>query len=587
MKVLCVLAKQPDMVISRTELIDKVWDVESGADEGLTRAISILRKTFRKAGEQKAYIETIHTRGYRLAVPVSNEIPTQIVHSQVAAPNTRPQEITLSVLPFADMSENGDQEYFSDGISDEIINALVRLPFLKVSGRTSSFSFKGKNTGIPEIAAALNVSHVLEGSVRKQGDCLRITAQLIEATQDYHLWSKTFDGTMDDIFDLQDKIARKIEQELESIFDVETVPGRLASTLTKNRDAYDLFLQGRNLAYQSNGQTTLPRAIELFEQAVAKDPDFIEAWAWLAIANINVPEYSRTPNWADNIVAARAATQRALALNPDYIYALRARAALLTYDLKLDEAVEIYEYAYKLDPNDPQIIFMYGYILAAIGLHEKADVLIQKALEREPLLGSWFAAWETVQFTTGQLEAAEEQFKKAFEYQFGGGPAFLLAQLKTHMGKTDEGLSFLRDNLAGMGPVYQELLKSPIVRKLIYAAFFKKSKAARFLVDFKLTQQMNDTRSQPTTVSIVGLLLIGRPRKFMRHIIEKPNMYVGYVLSRIWDPSDEATSVRTHPYFPEFAEKVGLVKAWQKYGWPNKITPIPGTDGSNGQFTCS
>jgi len=190
-------------------------------------------------------------------------------------------------------------------------------------------------------------------------------------------------------------------------------------------------------------------------------------------------------------------------------------------------------------------------------------------------------------WATGQLEAAEVQFKKAFEFQFGGGAAFLFAELKANTGKTDEGISFLRDNLAGMGPLYHELLKSPIVRTLIYAAFFKKSKVARFIVDFKLTQKMNDASSQPTAVSILGLLLIGRPRKFMRHIIEKPNMYVGYIVGRIWGPSEEAASVRTHPYFPEFAEKVGLVKAWQKYGWPDKIRPLPGTDGSNGQFTCS
>jgi len=189
MNVLCALAQKPGIVISRADLIDKVWHVEYGADEGLTRAISILRKTFREAGEEKAYIETVHTRGYRLAVPVSNEISNQIVQSDAAKPTARPKEITLAVLPFVDMSEDNDQEYFADGISDEIINALVRLPFLKVSGRTSSFSFKGKNTGIPEIGAALNVTHVLEGAVRKQGDCLRITAQLIEATQDYHLWS--------------------------------------------------------------------------------------------------------------------------------------------------------------------------------------------------------------------------------------------------------------------------------------------------------------------------------------------------------------------------------------------------------------
>jgi DNA-binding winged helix-turn-helix (wHTH) protein len=174
MNVLCVLAEQPGVVISRTDLIDKVWHMEYGADEGLTRAISVLRKTFREGGEENVYIETVHKRGYRLAMPVSKQHCAQIV--QPDAPEltvkstTKPKEIALAILPFVDMSENSDQEYFSDGISDEIINALVRLPFLKVSGRTSSFSFKGKNKGIPEIGAALNVTHVLKDRFENKGN---------------------------------------------------------------------------------------------------------------------------------------------------------------------------------------------------------------------------------------------------------------------------------------------------------------------------------------------------------------------------------------------------------------------------------
>jgi len=122
---------------------------------------------------------------------------------------------SIAVLPFVDMSAAGNQEYFSDGMSEEILNALVKVPELRVTGRTSSFAFKGKNMDIREIGQALNVAHILEGSVRKQGNAVRITAQLIKSEDGVHLWSETYDGTLDNIFDLQDEVSRAIAEELE------------------------------------------------------------------------------------------------------------------------------------------------------------------------------------------------------------------------------------------------------------------------------------------------------------------------------------------------------------------------------------
>ncbi len=220
-------------------------------------------------------------------------------------------EASIAVLPFSDMSAAGDQEYFGDGLAEEILNLLAGVSELKVSGRTSSFSFKGKDTPIPEIGRALGVAHVLEGSVRKSGDRLRITAQLVNTEDGFHLWSETFDRQLADIFAIQDEIAGAIAKALRVTLTGQAAGGDLG--------AYDLYLQARTLIY---GRTVsgLKRARELIDEALALDPDYAPALAasgelWMLLAD--APDsYGDVPA-EQAYSAARTQLERALALNPE------------------------------------------------------------------------------------------------------------------------------------------------------------------------------------------------------------------------------------------------------------------------------
>jgi len=584
MEILCQLCESAGQVVLREDMLD-----EHGSDEGITRAVSILRKSFKSVGNDNKFIETIPKRGYRLIVEVTQQSASDLL-PLVKSGGQNEHIAALAVLPFLDLSEKQNQGYLSDGISEEIINALAKLTFLRVAGRTSSFSFRGANTSASEIALALNVTHILDGSVRKYGERLRITAQLVEASVDKQVWSQTFDGTQDELFDLQDKIAQSIEKALQDLFSVEpsteAETPRVTNKPTASKDAYREFLIGRYLMYEMSGQRTIPRAIAAYEKAVEEDPNFANAWAHLAIANYTLPEFSTTDRWREHAEAARSHLQHALSLDADSAWPHRARALIVTYEHKFDEAVAAYQRALSIDPNDPEVIFTNGYIFAAIGLHKQAKQMMADASELEPLRGAWYSGLGSVYFVDGQLDQAEALFKKSFEYNFGFG-GMLFAELLTHQGRVDDAIQFLNDNFDGLGPVIQAQLSSNLMRKISYSAFFKKSKWARFVMDIVLTRRMKNPKIQPSLGTILGFLLINRPEKFFQHVIEKPNPYVGFAMSRIWEPTEEARALRTHKDFPKFAETVGLVKAWQHYGWPDAIKPHAGTDGSNGQFTCS
>ena len=582
MEILCQLADSSGDVVLREQMLD-----EYGSDEGITRAISILRKSFKKVSGDVKFIETIPKRGYRLLVSaVHDNEPRDF---SISAIEDHKYVASLAVLPFTDLSEDQDQGYFSDGVTQEIMNALANLYFLKVCGRSSSFAFKGSNASISHIAKTLNVTHVLEGSVRKYGERLRISVQLVEAPLDNQIASRTFDGTLEEIFDLQGKIASEIQQTLQNLFNVqdtgESKSFRSANQLTDCKLAYNEFLIGRHLMYELSGQRTIPRAIQAYQNAIDQDPNFASAWAHLAIANFTLPEYSTTENWREHIQSARTQTEHALSLDPNVAWSHRALAGILSYDLKFDQAIHEYREALRLEPNDPELLFTNGYIFSAVGLHQQAQGMMEDALDREPLLGSWYGALGTTYFASGDFEKAEELFKKSFECNFGYG-AILQAQLMTHLGKPAEALALMKKNFDGLGPVLQSQLKSALVRKVTYSAFFKRSKLARKVMDVIFTSRMKKEEVQPSLGNIIGFLMIGSPEKFFEHVLNKPNPYVGFSLSRIWEPTEESKAVRMHPNFPKFAESIGLVKIWQEFGWPQSIVPHAGTDGSNGCFDC-
>jgi TolB-like protein len=236
----------------------------------------------------------------------------------------QPGRNSIAVLPFVNMSADADNEYFSDGIAEEILNVLARIPELKVAARTSAFAFKGSNTNISEIARELKVENVLEGSVRKSGNQVRITAQLIKADDGYHLWSNTYDRELDNIFAIQDEIAQSIAAALKVTLAIGTVAtGNL--TGTSSTEAYDAYLRGMN-QWHLRTEESLNNSIDLFGQAIAIDPGFARAYAGLALTYAIIMDYSDMP-YEEAFVLAGNAAEKALALDPQSVEAATALIA--------------------------------------------------------------------------------------------------------------------------------------------------------------------------------------------------------------------------------------------------------------------
>ena len=255
---------------------------------------------------------------------------------------------SIAVLPFVNMSGEAANEYFSDGISEEILNVLAGTPELQVAARTSSFAFKGKTMEVPAIAEQLKVRMVLEGSVRKQGNKVRITAQLIDAQTGFHVWSQTYDRKLEDIFVIQDEIAKAIGDELKVKIAAVAEPGQRAGT-TRNVAAYDLYLRGMSLWHSRTGKGLL-EAISLFEKAAAADPQLAQAYAGLALAYAVLPAYSDKLPAAEAFSRSAEAALHALALDPSMPEPYAALATTTSY-LQRGTSVALYRRAITLRPS--------------------------------------------------------------------------------------------------------------------------------------------------------------------------------------------------------------------------------------------
>lgn len=315
--------------------------------------------------------------------PQANSIadapPDSLEPASPVAANTV-DDASIAVLPFADLSPGNDQAYFSDGIAEEILNVLVRIESLTVASRTSAFGFKGQEAlGIPTIAARLKVRHILEGSVRKSGDTVRITAQLIDAQTDAHLWSQTFDRelTTENIFAVQDEIAGAIVTQLGLVLGDAGVGASPVKVTTESVDAYEIYLKAQGLFHVRDEQN-IPEIVELYEQAVALDPDFAEAWAGLAAA------YLVVPGWAlgsreDYYPKAIEAADRATTLDDRLALPYAVRGSTRENDFigalaQLDRAVQ-------LDPSSIQSIYFRAAIWLDLGYLERAEAGFRRCLE--------------------------------------------------------------------------------------------------------------------------------------------------------------------------------------------------------------
>jgi TolB-like protein/DNA-binding winged helix-turn-helix (wHTH) protein/Flp pilus assembly protein TadD len=424
MRLLLCLANSPGEVVSIDRLLAEVWAGVVVGSASVYEAVSQLRKILGDVGPQPTYIATVPRKGYRLIAAVrrgSEPIETPqaqdstrrgwviagalVVAGLVAAYflvgeagflryATSPTSVvvsdkTIAVLPFTDMSETKDQEYFADGMAEEIIDLLVKIPALKVIARTSSFYFKGKQATIQEIARTLGVAHVLEGSVRKVGNTIRVTAELVRTSTGAALWSQTYDRDVTDIFKVQDEIAAAVVGKLK----LKVLAGQEFESADRsaNPEAYYQFLLGRQIGRNGNLEDS-QRALTALGKATQLDPNYAAAYAGVAMYETNVAEYT---NDAAGYVRARAAAERAVALAPQLATGYRVRSYVKNDTLDLGGSFADAEKAMELEPGDARVQNDYGVALGQFGRLPEAIAAMKRSIEIDPLAAD---AWVNLGF---------------------------------------------------------------------------------------------------------------------------------------------------------------------------------------------
>ena len=475
MRVLWCLADHAGQVVSVDQLLDAVWKDVVVTPDSVYQAVAGLRRALGDTSKEPAYIANVLRRGYRLvasvapwndaatasnpeerpaeAAPVSVSVIPATTHSRVwlwvvlvlaaamaigypivrklwpskqaatsgqetSAATVGVGEASVAVLPFIDMSDKKDQEYFTDGLSEVLIDQLAMVPGLHVPAQTSSFYFKGKQATVPEIAKALGVAHLLEGTVRKAGNTLRITAQLVRVDNGYQVWSETFDRPLTDVFKIQDEIAGAVVQVLKMSILNHYVP---EAARTTNIEAYTLYFRAHSNVV-SNGSADYDAAAEHLHTALTLDPQFAAAWGWLAL--VTIWKFEPTA-WGSSVRAsptqaacadARAAADRALELDSTLVQSHRAKGIVLQYcDNNLLAAEGEFRRALELQPRSSNALRSYAWLALASGRLDQALQLAQRAVSLDPL-NSWnFAALGDVHWTAGRFAEAEAAYRKAVE----------------------------------------------------------------------------------------------------------------------------------------------------------------------------
>ena len=476
---------------------------------------------------------------------------------------------SIAVLPFTDLSPGHDQEYFSDGIAEEILNALAQVRDLKVAGRTSSFHFKGRNDDLRTIGKALGVAHVLEGSVRKQGDKVRITAQLIQTEDGFHVWSESFDGDLKDVFALQEKIARSITDKLQVVLSGEQ-DARLVNAGTQDTEAYSQYLRATQI-FNRRDPTRMAEARALLLQAVARDPKFARGFSRLAAVEAISLNYF--PGRIDEFAATTEAhAHQATALDPSLAEPYAALGSLYSRQRRYLEAVEQYEKALSLDPNDVTSNFWYGTFLAQTGYEVHANQQFDKTLAIDPLLPNALLWRGMTSVCIGDLQAGKSFMDRAAE----SGIA--------HLGLGQSDLSEAAGNLklagqqlaAGYEPFASDL--PPGATRVLAAAVYGDADARLAM------HQIADAylAKKPAQVSgplIDALLRGGQPQRALKLLAKGPSANDAMLFQTFWKQGEH--ELRKLPEFAEFLTASGLTRLWDAQGNPDICKRQP-----DGRYAC-
>jgi len=470
---------------------------------------------------------------------------------------------SIAVLPFANLSGDASKDYFSDGMSEELLNLLARVPGLKVAARTSAFAYKGRNVDVREVGRELGVETVLEGSVRQSGDQVRITAQLIDAESGFHIWSETYDRRMADIFTVQDEIATAIVYKLKiQLAPKEQQLAQRDAAPTQNVQAYELYLQARAI-WKRRGEDNLRRAIELYQSALARDPGFARAHAALASAYVVLPGYSKEEGDEDKYLPmAEQSARQALALDPKIGEAHAVLAQVNSERGNLLDAESGFFFAISLEPNEPTPHHWYSILLQKVGRLDAALEQARRAYELDPSAPVLAYNLANVYLMRGEDEQALRLSKLAGELGLSSGAnEGIDATVAMRRGQWDESKRLL----LAQGKLPAELklkvgdfvdaIANPAKRPAVVAGLRAVEPKVATQVDLLMPYiqlEQNDIAFQIVDDSLA--------RDSMAWLRE-------WSVMNAWQP--EAAGFRKDPRFSKLAERIGLVDYWKQYGYPD------------------
>jgi TolB-like protein len=486
-------------------------------------------------------------------------------------------KVRIAVLPFHSPDAKEGHDYFADGMVDELITTLGQVPQLRVAGRTSSFHFRGSDLSPAQIATELGVTHLIEGSVQREWDRVRIHAHLIAGETGFELWGQRFDGTLDDVFAFQEKVAQAITAAMGNALGIAMQPPR-ATGMTQSKQAYDLYLQGRSLCLRIFGDGVLDTAIALFEQALALDPEFAECWVALAEAHQLVAMYTQCLDREAESVRMAECARKAIALSATlgYPHALLGLHQWTRKDVvgALDHAFK----AYQLEPGNPDVALRLGSFLIYCGRTRDAATYVKAAVDQDPVDPRKYAPLWAMHMGQGDLDAARAAAQRMVDLGF---PPIYLAISSAALGEHDLAVEQYQSAKAlmntiikppvGTGTMTSEAMDAYwlMAAKGVCSGRDEDRKAYWHMLDF-----MYATLPDKSDHAITGpAIFTGHAELAFKAIGDHGSLATMLPLLSLWADIDPIRQVWQHPEFIPFAQKIGMAAAWDKYGWPDLLPP--------------
>jgi TolB-like protein/Flp pilus assembly protein TadD len=380
---LCLLVEYAGRLITKEDLLSQIWPGTIVEENNLNKNISLLRKALGECAKGQCYIETVPRVGYRFAIPVAQmagQASARDNSSHDQPEKTLPQQKSVAVLYFENLSGDKEDEYFRDGITEDVITELAKIKELRLFPRSTVLAYRDTHLPVTQVGRQLDASHVLEGSIRRAGDRLRITARLSETSTGHSVWSERYDRRLEDVFAIQDEIAQSIAVALRVML-TEKEKHEIEKVPTRNIQAYDYYLRGRQFFYQLRRQS-LEYARQMFTQAIVIDPNYARACA--GVADCCSFLYMWFEVKEENLLAALSASAQAVVLDPQsaQVHASLGLAEFLSQNY--ESAREAFEIALTIDPELFEAYYFYGRSCFAQGQYEKAATLFARASQANP-----------------------------------------------------------------------------------------------------------------------------------------------------------------------------------------------------------